>query len=177
MRSCNTSRGEHSPPYTKGYAERAVESGKFSAVVAYYNALETEMLDLFPAIEAAGMGFIGIRPLAAGLLDDRRIDRDSLPEDDRMRDAEFGRFYDQLRDLRKELHEKPSSWTRFAIQFSLIHPLVASTVVGINSPEQLRTILEAVDGTYPDRSILDVARNVCTAYRAEFGIKAALSSV
>jgi hypothetical protein len=33
------------------------------------------MPDVCPAMEEARMGFIGIRPFAAGLLTDRRIDR------------------------------------------------------------------------------------------------------
>ncbi|MFP4409592.1 MAG: aldo/keto reductase, partial [Spirochaetaceae bacterium] len=120
-------------PYTVGYARKAVKSGDFSGVVAYFNALETEMFELFAEMEAAGMGFIGIRPFAAGLLTDKRVNRNALPDGDRMRDSQFDRFYDQLEDLRKAISGEPASWSSFAIRFSLADPRIASTVVGINS--------------------------------------------
>ena len=158
-------------PYTVGYGRKAVNSGSFSGVVAYFNALETEKLDLFPDMEAAGMGFIGIRPFAAGLLTDKRIDRAALPPDDRMADEQFDRFYDQLAALRKELPREPDSWTKFAIRFSLADRRIVSTVVGINTPEQLRTVVDAVSGPYPDQAALDAAHRLCTDFRNRFGVK------
>ena len=158
-------------PYTLGYAQRAVASKKFSGVVAYFNALETEMLDVFPEMEKAGMGYIGIRPFAAGLLTDRRIDREALAPEDRMKGSQWDRLYDQLEELRKELKQEPASWTRFAIQFSLAHPVIASTVVGINSPNQLHSVLEAVEEGYPDRDVLSQAHKVCLRFREKYGVK------
>ncbi|MDA3950998.1 MAG: aldo/keto reductase [Spirochaeta sp.] len=93
-------------PYTVGYGKRAVESGSFSGMVAYFNALETEMMDLFPAMEEHGMGFIGIRPVAAGLLTDKRVNRDKLPADDRMADSQFDRWYDQLNEVSPTVNTK-----------------------------------------------------------------------
>ena len=158
-------------PYTVGYARRAVESGGFSGVVAYFSALETEMLDMMPQMQDAEMGFIGVRPFCAGLLTDRRVNRDTLPADDRMRDEQWDRMYDQLAELRTSLTAEPESWTRFAIQFSLAHPAITSTVVGINSPEQLKPILEAVDGSYPEQALLDGAHRICSEFRQRFGVK------
>ncbi len=117
------------------------------------------------------MGCIGIRPFAAGLLTDRRIDRAKLAPDDRMQDPQWDRLYDQLAELRKALDEEPSSWTRFAIQFSLAHPLVASTVVGINSPSQLQSVVSAAEDRYPDGDLLGRAHEVCLRFREEFGVK------
>ena len=164
-------------PYTVGYAERAISSSSFCGLIAYFNALETEMLDVFPAMEEARMGFIGIRPFAAGLLTDRRIDRDALPADDRFRDGQFDRFYDQLTKLRQALPDEPESWTEFAIRFSLAHPLIASTVVGINTPQQLHAVLTAVEGPVPDRSILDAAHSICSSFRQKFGVVANAGAV
>jgi aryl-alcohol dehydrogenase-like predicted oxidoreductase len=164
-------------PYTVGYGRKAVASGSFSGVVAYFNALETEMLDLFPDMETAGMGFIGIRPFAAGLLTDKRIDRTALARDDRMADEQFDRFYDQLAALRKELPQEPDSWTKFAIQFSLADSRIVSTVVGINSPEQLRTVVDAVSGPYPDHKTLETAHRVCADFRNRFDVKANTAGV
>ena len=159
-------------PYTAGFAEKVVESEAFSGIVAYFDALETEMLDLFPDMKSRGMGFIGIRPFAAGILTDRRVDREKLPPDDRFQDSQFDRFYDQLSQLRSRLKEDPQSWTRFAIRFSLSHPVIASTVVGINTPEQLQDILAAADeGVLPDDTVT-LAHQVCTEFRKRFGVKA-----
>lgn len=164
-------------PYTVGYARKAVESGHFSGVVAYFNALETEMLDLFPTMQAAGMGFLGIRPFAAGLLTDKRVDRAALPASDRMADAQFDRFYDQLAALKAALKETPMSWSQFAISFSLAHPVITSTIVGINRPEQLRTALEALDAGSLDAETLTVAHRVCTEFRRRFGVVANTAGV
>ncbi len=158
-------------PYTVGYGQKAVESGSFSGIVSYFNALETEMLDIFPGIQEQDMGFIGIRPLAGGLLTDRRVNRSSLPEDDRMKNTEWDRVYDQLGELRKELPEEPDSWTKFSIRFSLAHPLIASTVIGINTPEQLRTAIAALEGEYPGDEVLQTAHCICKSFREKYGVK------
>lgn len=162
-------------PYTVGYARHAIESGHFAGVVAYYNALETEMYDLFPAMQERGQSFIGIRPFAAGLLTDRRINRDSIPADDRMRGTELDRLYDQLAEFRAALSTagvaEPESWTRFAIRFALAHPAITSTVVGINTPEQLRATLAAVDDPAPGEEVVRTAHEICTRFRKKFGVQ------
>ncbi|MFW5797390.1 MAG: aldo/keto reductase [Spirochaetota bacterium] len=94
-----------------------------------------------------------------------------LAEDDRMRDAQADRFYDQLAELPKELPPEPESWTAFAIRFPLADPRITGTVVGINTPEQLRTALQAVEGNYPDRAVVESAHRVCTTFRERFGVK------
>ena len=159
-------------PYTAGYAQKVVESGDFTGLVAYFNALETEMVDLFPKMESSGMGFIGIRPFAAGLLTDRRVERNKLPENDRMRDSQFDRFYDQLAKLRNELPQEPESWTSFALRFGLSDSRIVSTVVGINNSEQLRGVVEAVDEGPLDEKIFQKARDICRDFRDRFGVKA-----
>lgn len=164
-------------PYTTGYAQRAIESGSFSGVVAYFNALETEMAEFFAEMERAGMGFIGIRPFAAGLLTDPRIDRENLPEDDRMRDPQWDRLYDQLTELKNALGDEQASWTRFAIQFSLIHPVITSTVVGINTPAQLQSVIEAVEGHPLNQDVLSRAHQVCRQFREQFGVKGSPAGV
>lgn len=143
-------------PYTVGYARKAVESGVYDGLVAYFNLLETEWVDLFDSMRKKGMGFIGIRPLLAGLLTDKRVDRSRLAGDDRLAGSEWNEKYEQLSRLRTELNLNPDSWTRYAIRFSLSHRLIASTAVSINSPAQLEDALEAADGNYPSED--DLAR-------------------
>jgi aryl-alcohol dehydrogenase-like predicted oxidoreductase len=164
-------------PYTVGYAEKVVESGDFTGLVAYFNALETEMADLFPALETSGMGFIGIRPFAGGLLTDRRVHRQELPKDDRMRDTQFDRFYDQLAELGRELSLEPESWTTYAVRFAVSDPRITSTVIGINTPEQLRTAVNAVEQGPVDSEVVQKAHEICTSFRRRFGVKANTAGV
>jgi len=141
-------------PYTVGFAEHAIGSGVYDGVVTYFNLLETEWLDLFPALEERGMGVVGIRPLCAGLLTDKRIDRGSLPPGDRLADAKWDSKYQQLAAIRETMEAAPASWTRYAIAASLAHPLVASTALSINNEQQLDDALQAADGNYPPQSEL-----------------------
>lgn len=165
-------------PYTVGYARKAVESGAFSGVVAYYNILETEMRDLFDDMAARGMGFIGIRGLMAGLLTDARVNRAATPPADRFRDPAWDRAYDQLAELRSGLSGSIASWTDLALRFSVADERIVSTVVGINQPEQLRGVLAALavaDGMANE--IIPHAHRICTAFRERYPIKGNSSGV
>ena len=165
-------------PYTVGYARAAIASGAFDGVVAYFNLLETEMVEVFDLMRERGMGFIGIRPLMGGLLTDARIDRAALPADDRMRDAGWDRAYDQLAEARAIVEPEigmgrtASSWTSFALKFSLVDPVIASTVVSINTPEQLHEVLAALDGPRPGPELLPRLHRVTARFRAEHGVRA-----
>ncbi len=158
-------------PYTVGYAEKAVESGLFSGLAAFFNCLETEMMDLFPAMEERGMGFIGIRPLAAGLLTTRRVDRERLGPEDRQHDESWNRLYDQLGELRSALPKEPEDWTDFAIRFSVAPSVVASTVLGINRPDQLESALAAVEGPDIPAGVLSTAHGLTKKYRESYGVQ------
>lgn len=136
-------------PYTVGFAWHAIQSGVYDGVVTYFNVLETEWLELFPEIEARGMGVIGIRPLCAGLLTDKRVDRSALPKGDRLADEKWDGKYQQLTAMREQLNLSPASWSQFAIAASLSHPLVASTTLSINNERQLDDALAATEGAYP----------------------------
>ena len=141
-------------PYTPGFAEAALATGAFSGLVAYYNAIELEMARFFPALEQSGGGFLCIRPFLAGLLTDRRADRDALPADDRMRNPSWDAAYRRLAVLRERL--QPASVTAFAVQFALAHPIVASLIVGLNTVEQVDEVIDAAEHPAP-RSVFDEA--------------------
>ena len=134
-------------PYTPGFAEAALATGTFSGLVAYYNAIELEMARFFPALEQSGGGFLCIRPFLAGLLTDRRADRDALPVGDRMRGSSWDAAYRRLAVLRERL--QPASVTAFAIQFALAHPVVASLIVGLNTVEQVDEVIDAAEQPAP----------------------------
>lgn len=154
-------------PYTVGFAQKAVASGVYDGLVAYFNLLETEWVDLFEEMKARGMGFIGIRPLLAGMLTDRRIDRSTLAQDDRLSDSSWDAKYAQLERLRRELNLSPASWTQYAIRFSLCHPIIASTAVSINKPAQLTDALAAANGNYPGQDELKRVHAINTQVRKE----------
>lgn len=170
-------------PYTVGYARAAIASGAFDGIVAYFNLLETEMVDVFDLMRERGMGFIGIRPLMGGLLTDARIDRSALPPGDRMLDPSWDRAYDQLAEVRAIVEPEigrgrtAPSWTSFALKFSLVDPIIASTVVSINTPEQLLEVLAAVEGPRPDPALLPRLHEITARFRAEHGVRADLAGV
>jgi aryl-alcohol dehydrogenase-like predicted oxidoreductase len=144
-------------PYTPGFAEPALATGDFSGMVAYYNIIEMEMAEFFPAMETRNQGFFCIRPFMAGLLTDQRADRSRLVAGDRLADASNDAAYARLALLESSLELHVESWTAFAVKFALIHPLVTSLIVGLNTPEQVDQVIDAADGQYPDRDLWNKA--------------------
>lgn len=133
-------------PYTVAYARRALEAPVYSGLVAYFNPLETEMYPLLDRLEELNKDFISIRPLAGGILTDRRVDRHSLPQDDRMRDEKFDESYRRLEAVKQVIGTLPAkSWEQFAFRFSLAHPVIKSSVLGVNTVEHLNTALHTGD--------------------------------
>lgn len=147
-------------PYTTGFARSAMGTGDFSGIVAYYNTIEMEMWEFFDDLQAKGQGFLCIRPFMAGLLTDQRVDRTALPREDRNRDDRWDEAYGRLELIKAAMGDQVVSWTSFAIKFALIHPVVTSLIVGLNSVEQVDQVLDAADGIYPDRGVFDAARDI-----------------
>ena len=148
-------------PYTVPCARAAVESGRFAGLVAYYNPIEMEMADLFGEMEKRGQGFVSIRPLYQGILTDERADQASLAESDRFRDAKYvGDFAKRARVAEEFAEEIGQSMTGFALRFTLAHPIVASVVVGLNSPEQVKGAIAAVEDDFPSVDTVVRAQNL-----------------
>jgi aryl-alcohol dehydrogenase-like predicted oxidoreductase len=164
-------------PYTVGYARRVIESGLFAGLAAFFNPLETEMMDLFPALEEKGMGFIAIRPLAAGLLTNGRVSRSALPDGDPRHEPSWDRFYDQLDVLRRRMEEDPADWSSFAIRFSISSPVITSSVLGINRPDQLQSALSALDGPAIGTDVQEVASSLTEEFRRKFGVRGLPSGI
>ena len=150
-------------PYTPKFGADALKTGDFSGVVGYYNLIEMEMAEFFPQMEAQGQGFFCIRPFLAGLLTDRRADRSQLPAGDRFQDDKWLAAYQRLYILSSTLGDAVDSWTAFAIKFALCHPIVTSLIVGLNSVEQVDSVLDAADGVYPERQVFDKALEIFRA--------------
>ena len=126
-------------PYTVDFARLAVEADVYSGLVAYFNLLETEMVEFFPRLREQGKDFVAIRPLAGGILTEKRVDRESLPSDDRMRTSASDSMYARLEQVRSLTGKPPVPWEQYAFQFTLADPLVKSTVLGINNEVHLAT--------------------------------------
>ena len=126
-------------PYTTAYARRAVEAEVFSGLAAYFNPLETEMVEFFDRLQELNKDFISIRPLCGGILTNRRVERDSLPAGDRMRNPSADEWYRRLAAVRPAIGNPTMSWEQFAFRFSLAHPVIKSSVLGINSVAHLET--------------------------------------
>ncbi|MFP6647069.1 MAG: aldo/keto reductase [Candidatus Latescibacterota bacterium] len=141
-------------PYSPGFASQALPTGAFSGMVAYYNLIEMDMAEYFPAMEEQGQGFFCIRPFMGGLLTEPRADRSKLPAGDRLLDERWRPAYARLALLQQELGDM-GSLTAFATKFALSHPVVTSLIVGLNTPEQVDEILDAADGDYPARTVFD----------------------
>ena len=141
-------------PHTPGYAEAAIESGYFDGMIAFFNAIETEMVPFFSMMHDRGMGYVPMRPFYQGLLTDKRADRAALPADDRMRDASFDELYARFDRVRETVGDQVGSWSDLAIKLALADPLFASVIVSMNTAEQVRAVLAAADGNYPDPTLI-----------------------
>ncbi len=148
-------------PYTVPCGRAAIETGRFDGLIAYYNPCEMEMADLFDDLQRRGMGFLCIRPLYQGILTDRFVSPEDAPDGHRLSDprhaAEFSKRAKVVEAFRDQIGD---SLVSFAIRFALAHPVVASVIVGINTPQQADGLLEAADGKYPPVEVVEQAREL-----------------
>ena len=148
-------------PYTVASTQAAIDTGKFDGMIAYYNPIEMEMADLFDQMDKRDMGFLCIRPLYQGILVDGRDTQATLAEGDRFRDPKFAEdFAKRARVAEVFKEEIGDSMTRFATRFSLAHPLVASIIVGLNSPAQVEGTIAALDGDLVNLELVERARKL-----------------
>jgi aryl-alcohol dehydrogenase-like predicted oxidoreductase len=151
-------------PYTVACALSAVETGRFAGVIAFYNLAEMEMADLFGDLEERSMGFVAIRPLYQGILTTERADRESLSEGDRLAGEKFAPDFAKRAGIagafRDEIEGSSGGMTGFAIRFALAAPVVASVVVGLNTPEQVEGIVAAADGDLPSMETVAKAQEL-----------------
>lgn len=142
-------------PHTVGYARPAVASGAFDGLIAFWNLLETEMLEVFDDCHARGMGVFSMRPYLQGIITDKRADRRRLPQDDPKLGSAWDAQYALFDKVQAEIGDDVASWSEAAIKFALSHPAITSVVVSLNNPDQVRFALKAIDGQTFDRSVVD----------------------
>lgn len=137
-------------PYTVESGAAAIETGAFNGLIAYYNPLEMEMAALFPDLEKRDMSFLAIRPLFEGVLTDKRESWNSLPDDDRLKVEKSREAFSRRAAIATEfsdiIEQEGGSMTRFALRFPLYSSATASVVTGLNSPEQVESVVRQLDG-------------------------------
>lgn len=137
-------------PYTEATGRAALETGSFGGLIGYFNPIETELALLFPALAERDMGFLAIRPLMEGVLTDQRPNQEALADDDRLKDPKHAQAFRQRAAVADAFAEEiGGSMTRFALRFPLCSSLVASVIVGLNTPKQVEAVAGMIDGIEP----------------------------
>jgi len=145
-------------PYTVPTGRAALESSRFGGLMGYYNPIEMEMAELFPALEQRGMGFLCIRPLLEGVLTDQRPSQAALAEGDRLKEPGHAPSFRKRAAVAEAFAEEiGGSMTRFALRFPLRSPLVASVIVGLNTAEQVEQVAAMMDGIAPRPELVERA--------------------
>ncbi|MFN3973296.1 MAG: aldo/keto reductase [Gemmobacter sp.] len=142
-------------PHTVGFARPAIASGAFDGLIAFWNFLETEMLDVLDDCAERGLGAFSMRPYLQGIITDKRANRSSLSADDPKRDPAWDRHYDLFVRVQTDLGPDIASWSDAAIRFALSHPAITSVVVSLNNPDQVRAAIAAIDGRTYDRAFVE----------------------
>lgn len=107
-----------------------------------FSLLEPELspMPLFGATARHDVGLIARQPLAAGFLSGRH-DRETVYENSDLRGQwppRLRRVYLTLADALRHLERPEASLAQVALRFTLDEPAIATTIVGIKTPEQAR---------------------------------------
>ena len=156
-------------PYTVPCGRAAMKTGKFAGLIAYYNLIEMEMADLFEELQQRDMGFLCIRPFYEGILTDQRADQKSLAHGDRFAGKDYEDSFLKRRKVAQAFADQiGDSMTSFAIRFALAAPFLSSVIVGLNTSEQVDSIVAAVEQEFPDPQIIEKAQSL---WRSDFQTK------
>jgi L-galactose dehydrogenase len=124
--------------YQLGMMARIVGSVPVDTVLSYcrFNLFVRDMDDLLtPVVQEKNIGLINASPLHMGLLSEAPIPAwHPAPQPVRQVAA-------RLRELCRDHHLNP---VQVGLSFCVRHPYVATTLIGIASPEQVRTNLGAI---------------------------------
>ncbi len=130
-------------PYSVPFAEAVLQFPTCGGLVTYLNLLELEMTPFLDEMEHAGQGYVAIRPLGGGLITTETL---AQKDENTTNDA------DKLEGMLTALEIPVADLTKFAVQFPLLHPAVASVMVSVTSINHAAEIIAAVDGIKSDRT-------------------------
>lgn len=133
-------------PYSLPFAEDVLQFPTCKGLVTYLNLLELEMTPLLEQMEHAGQGYVAIRPLGGGLITTETL---AHQEQDSADDIQ------KLQAIISALKIPEQDLTKFAVQFPLLHPAVASVMVSVTSMNHATEILAAVANLESDRQMFD----------------------
>lgn len=106
--------------YSQSFANTVLTETSCSGLVDYLNLVELENSALFNVMNENKQSFVAIRPLCAGKVFDLLANKSNFKE-------KYGL-------------QTPEDISRFAILFTLLPPMVSSTILSITSEKHLETI-------------------------------------
>lgn len=104
-------------PYSASFAASSLRLPTCAGLVTYLNLIELEAVAWLDDMRQNGQGFVAIRPLAAGRIGPDRFSSMGIARNDLL---------------------------RVALQFPLLHPAVASTVLSVSSIQHADAALDAL---------------------------------
>ena len=132
-------------PHTMGFARAILAHADIDGVIHFFDLLETEMMEFFDEMTRRDMGFIAVRPLLQGMLTDRRVQRDQLSADDPKSESNWDPWYELLERVKDAIGEQPENWAEFALQFSLAPENVTTSIVRLNTLEQVASAVSVTE--------------------------------
>lgn len=124
-------------PYSAPFAEAVLKFSTCRGLVTYLNLLELEMTPFLAQMEQDGQGYVAIRPFCGGLITSENL---ALAVENNTAKNQ------KLREIMTALEMKTADVTKFAVQFPLLHPVVASVMVSVSIIEHAAQIVTVADG-------------------------------
>jgi aryl-alcohol dehydrogenase-like predicted oxidoreductase len=131
--------------YDADNARAALDDGRCTGLAAYINPMYLFAGDAFPMLASAGKKIFAFQPLAEGALSDSRTTWDALPAGDRLKNDRGRLFLEHRAKVAALLGGAPQSWLRFGLGLTLGRQETAGIVVSMNTPDQVRGLLDALD--------------------------------
>ena len=138
--------------YDDDFARAALADGRAQGLAAYVNPMYLFAGDAYAMLREAGKQMIAFQPLAEGALSDRRSAWESLSAADRLKTERGRLFLEHRARVEKLLGGPPKSWVQFAMGLVLGRAETAGVVVSMNTPEQVRSLVKALDAPPVDEA-------------------------
>ena len=130
-------------PYSVPFAKEVLNLDVCKGLITYLNLLELEMTPLLGQMKSAGQSFVAIRPLVGGLIP--KIKKLSMLGTEQTEDII------RLKAIMAELNVSDHDLTKLALQFPLLHPAIASTIISIGSIKHAEEVIAHVNHLKSDQ--------------------------
>jgi aryl-alcohol dehydrogenase-like predicted oxidoreductase len=125
-------------PYSPAFADAALRLPSCRGLVTYLNPAELDDAVFLDRLQRDGQGFVAIRPLFGGRVTSRAM----------FSDAETTTV---LSPTFRKLGVAPEDVTHYALRFPLLHPTVASVMVGVSSLAHAEAAIAATAEVAPNK--------------------------